>query len=280
VVNTVTAVQRKRHPNFYASKPQRPGASLSLLELLEQIGTAAVPPLTAVLGMTDDERPLLMRLPAPTMGSVLVMGDRQTGKTELLRTCILSLALTNPQRRLQFALLDPKGGLENFADLPHLLTPIVAEPEAAVAVLEYILELRAIGPAEPAIVVVIDDAAEWGDELMEPLSQLAQFGAELNVYLVCTMSKPAGALWQAIDWFNFVGLFGQMASAQDRREAGAEGVGIAKLPAGEFVAIMEPDLVHFRGAVASEVQIQELSLALWEWSGAKLVGNDRSLPGS
>jgi len=53
-------------------------------------------PMTAVLGLADDGAPLLIRLPSPDVGNVLVVGAEGAGKTSLLRTITLSLEWANP----------------------------------------------------------------------------------------------------------------------------------------------------------------------------------------
>jgi len=43
----------------------------------------------------------------------------------------MSLALLNHRRQLQFVLIDPKGRAFERCGLPHLLRPIVAQPDQA-----------------------------------------------------------------------------------------------------------------------------------------------------
>ena len=104
--------------------PRAQPSSVSFLSLFHSL--PKVPPLTAVLGVDAEGVPLLLRLPTPDVAHVLVAGATGSGKTVILRALILSLALHNPQRHLQIALIDPKGrGFAPLADLPHLVRPIV-----------------------------------------------------------------------------------------------------------------------------------------------------------
>jgi len=68
-----------------------------LSDLLRTV--AAIPPVTACLGLTDDGRPLLLRLPSPDVAHVLIAGATGSGKTELMRSLVLSLALRNRQSK-------------------------------------------------------------------------------------------------------------------------------------------------------------------------------------
>ncbi|HIP99208.1 TPA: DNA translocase FtsK, partial [Candidatus Bipolaricaulota bacterium] len=88
-----------------------------LLPLLR--GLRNVPPVTVVLGLDDGGVPLLLRLPAPDVAHVLVAGTTGSGKTALLRTMVLSLALRHPRPgELALVLIDPKG--RAFGDLAGL----------------------------------------------------------------------------------------------------------------------------------------------------------------
>ncbi|MBI4771166.1 MAG: DUF87 domain-containing protein, partial [Chloroflexi bacterium] len=114
-------VRVARDGEMLAVEIPRPDAEpVRLLPFLRSL--PFIPPLTACLGMADDGRPLLLRLPSPDVAHVLVAGTTGSGKTELIRSMILSLALRNRQSRLQVVLIDPKRrGFEPLASLPHVL---------------------------------------------------------------------------------------------------------------------------------------------------------------
>src|SRR5687767_5218884 len=114
--------------------PRADAEPVRLLPLLHSIPT--LPTLTACLGITDDGRPLLLRLPSADVAHVLVAGTTGSGKTELIRSLLVSLALTNRQSRLQLALIDPKQrGLLPLAGLPHLMDAVATDAAMAQSLL-------------------------------------------------------------------------------------------------------------------------------------------------
>ncbi|MBI5081103.1 MAG: DNA translocase FtsK, partial [Chloroflexi bacterium] len=104
-------VRLARDGDSLALEVPRPDAeSIRLLPLMKKLiqGGAVIPPVAACIGVTDDGRPLLLRLPSPDVAHVLVAGMTGSGKTELMRTLLVSLAAVNRQSKLQMALIDPK----------------------------------------------------------------------------------------------------------------------------------------------------------------------------
>jgi S-DNA-T family DNA segregation ATPase FtsK/SpoIIIE len=237
----------------------RPDAEpVRLLPLLHTLHS--VPPLTACLGLTDDGRPLLLRLPSPDVAHVLVAGTTGSGKTELIRSLLASLALTNRQSKLQFALIDPKlRGLQPLAGLPHVIGQVAATPEAAQALLDRLvaeMERRdRENVSSPRIVVAIDellDLLATGGKAMEAaITRLAQRGREAGLHLVAGAQKPSAAAIGGLLKANFpVRLVGRVGSVEDARvAAGLSGTGAEKLLGhGDFVLVAAGQTVRFQAA--------------------------------
>ena len=92
-------VRVAREGDGLAVEMTRPDAEpVRLLALMRHL--ANIPPLTACLGLAEDGRPLLLRLPSPDVAHVLIAGTTGSGKTELMRTLIMSLAVANRQSKL------------------------------------------------------------------------------------------------------------------------------------------------------------------------------------
>jgi DNA segregation ATPase FtsK/SpoIIIE, S-DNA-T family len=134
---------------------------LKLLSLCARIPEKRIPFGTATLGLADDGAPLLIRLPSPEVAHVLVAGTTGSGKSALLQTMIMSLALSHHRRQLQFVLIDQRTAtFEEMSALPHLLRPVITQVAQAVSVLNDLVNLleqrEQSRVTDPRIVIVID----------------------------------------------------------------------------------------------------------------------------
>jgi hypothetical protein len=146
------------------------------LRLLPLMGALAdLESLTAVVGMSDQGRPLLLDLKQQDSWHLWIEGPRASGKSELLRTLVISLALQNRASHLKLLGIDVSGHeLGIIEALPHTLTRLATNKRHAyemIGWLELEIERRLRkGIQQPAILLAIDDLA-WMD--MRPSSGLA-----------------------------------------------------------------------------------------------------------
>lgn len=133
----------------------------SLTEMLEQIPN--LPAATALLGFGQDGYPLLFDLRDPRPGPILVVGDKFSGKTRLLKTIALSLIARNQPDEVQFAVLSGRpeqwkhirGANEGYFSRLHTNY----ERAAATTILEMcdLVEARQNGEAiDRAVVFLVD----------------------------------------------------------------------------------------------------------------------------
>ncbi|WP_051478801.1 FtsK/SpoIIIE domain-containing protein [Arthrobacter sp. H5] len=152
---------------------------------------------------------------------LLVAGTTGSGKSELLRTLLLSLALNHSPRDLNFLLVDFKGGsgLGMLSALPHctgLLTDLSAESvsraleslkaevkrretlfarHGATDLREY-LALEGV-PELPRLAVVVDEFRMLSEEIpgsVQDLMRIATLGRSLGIHLVLATQRPQGAV--------------------------------------------------------------------------------------
>ena len=162
----------------------------------------------------------------------LIAGATRSGKSELLQTYILSMAMKYHPYEVGFLLIDFKGGgLSNqFANLPHLmgsitnissdeinrsLSSIKAElvkrqhlfANAGVKTIERYHEKYKAHEAKdplPHLIIIVDEFAELKaeqPEFMKELVSTARIGGSLGVHLILATQKPAGQVNEQI-WSN------------------------------------------------------------------------------
>lgn len=147
----------------------------------------------------------------------LIGGTTGAGKSELLRTLVLSLALHHPPDAVSFLLVDYKGGsaFDACVDLPHTvglvtdLDPALASRalvalDAEIRRREQLLRQAGVAdlttgavPSLARLVVVIDEFATLAAELpgfLDALVDVAQRGRSLGVHLVLATQRPHGAI--------------------------------------------------------------------------------------
>jgi S-DNA-T family DNA segregation ATPase FtsK/SpoIIIE len=154
----------------------------------------------------------------------LIAGTTGSGKSEMLRSLVASLAAGYSPERLNFVLIDYKGGsaFARCAELPHTVGMVtdldeqlgsraLTSMEAELRYRERFLRdcgaddlialdrLVAAGSAQPLprLVVIIDEFATLAAELpdfMTSLVGIAQRGRSLGVHLLLATQRPAGAV--------------------------------------------------------------------------------------
>lgn len=265
--------------------PRTQPAPVRLLQLCDGIGTP--PPLTAVLGLEQDGTPLLLRLPAPNVAHVLVVGTTGSGKTALARSLLVSLAMYNRQSQVQLLLIDPKGrGFGPLGRLPHTLGCVASTPAEATDRLRWLVEEMErrdrAGANRPALVVGIDELADLlmtgGAPVEGLLTRLSQRGREAGIHLVACTQKPTAEVLGGAMKANFpVRLVGAVASRDEARYAsGITDSGAEKLEGkGDFLLIAKGESVRFQAAWLGPEDLDRVSMVLREgsrgerrWSGS------------
>jgi DNA segregation ATPase FtsK/SpoIIIE, S-DNA-T family len=243
--------------------PRSDPQPLKLLPLCARIPPSRIPFGTAVLGLADDGAPLLIRLPSPEVAHVLVAGTTGSGKTALLQTIIMSLALLNHRRQIQFVLIDPKeNSFTGLAQLPHLLRPILQHtPDIRDEISRLVTlceEREQSRSTDPRIVIVIDDLEMVSHpDLGRLIEYLVRYGRAVGIHIIAATQKPS-LIKQQYALANFpVRLVGCVVNAEDARvAAGVGGTGAEKLTGrGDFVAVYGPGLIRFQAAYIPSSEI-------------------------
>jgi len=243
---------------------------MPLCQQLEETIGQVIPACTAVLGLDEEGVSLLLRLSSPDVAHALICGTTGSGKTELARTMIVSLAMHNRLGELQLILIDPKGrSYEPFTRLPHLLFPPIIDVEEALDRLAWLVEEMEIRDAQgierPHLVIFIDELADLmlagGREMERVLTRLIQRGRGAGIHVVACTQKPTAAVIGSLVKSNFpVRLVGSVASPEDAKvAAGLAGTGAERLLGrGDFLLVVKGQVTRLQAARISVREIEEV----------------------
>ncbi len=261
---------------------RRPDQAATVRLLPLAAGLPSPPPCTALLGLDEAGVPLLLRLSSPEVAHALICGTTGSGKTELARTMIAGLARANPPERLRLLLVDPKGrAFRPFAALPHLIAPVIAEPQEALdrlAGLVAEMERRDLGRGAeeqgsggvplhsfPRIVVFLDELADLlltgGRPVEHLLTRLVQRGREAGIHLVACTQRPAAVVIGGMIKANFpCRLVGRVMSPEDAKVAtGVKGSGAERLQGrGDFLLVAQGQVRRLQVAHVSTEEIGQI----------------------
>jgi len=236
-----------------------------------------LPPATALLGQTDTGLPLLARLSSPEVAHILVSGTTGSGKSALMRTIALSLAVGHRADRLRLVCLDPKGRtFATLATAPHMARPSVQDAAEALEALRSLVRVMEVRDRRgetpdrhptgsvPRIVVMIDELADLmmqgGAALSVALTRLLQRGREAGIHVIASTQRPSAAVLSSLMRANFpLRLVGKVVSADDARIAsGRAGTNAHLLNGrGDFLAIGGEEPLRFQVAYISEEELQQ-----------------------
>lgn len=161
-------------------------------------------------------KPIMEDLAA--MPHMLVAGSTGSGKSVFTNGMLLSFLYQNSPRDLKMILVDPKRvELTPYNAIPHLLTPVITEPDKAAIALRWVVaEMtrrytvcadaghRSISEYNddpnspqhmPRIVVVIDELADLmmvaGKEVEASICRIAQMARAVGIHLIVATQRPS-----------------------------------------------------------------------------------------
>jgi S-DNA-T family DNA segregation ATPase FtsK/SpoIIIE len=203
---------------------------ISLREMLEsEQYQKASSKLTLALGKTIHGEPFFADL--ATMPHLLIAGSTGTGKSVGLNSMLTSILYRATPDDVRLIMVDPKRlELGMYADIPHLLSPVVVDPKLAANALKWAvremedryktmaaehvrnieqynrnMKMKAQAgetldngePPKPLplIVVVIDELADLmmvaGNEVEESICRLAQMARAVGIHLILATQRPS-----------------------------------------------------------------------------------------
>lgn len=153
------------------------------------------------------------------MPHLLIAGQTGSGKSVMINTLLTSLLYRNSPADMKLILVDPKQvELTPYNEIPHLLTPVIVEPEKCISALKWAVnemerrytllaeqKVRDInsynerknpeGQGMPYIVVVIDELADLmmmaARDVEALIVRIAQKARAVGIHLVLATQRPS-----------------------------------------------------------------------------------------
>jgi S-DNA-T family DNA segregation ATPase FtsK/SpoIIIE len=148
---------------------------------------------------------------------LLIAGQTGSGKSVMINTLLTSLLYKNSPSDMRLILVDPKQvEMAPYEEIPHLLTPIITEPEKCISALKWAVnemerrysllaeeKLRDIksynqrrnDQAMPYIVIVIDELADLmmvaARDVEALIVRIAQKARAVGIHLVLATQRPS-----------------------------------------------------------------------------------------
>jgi DNA segregation ATPase FtsK/SpoIIIE, S-DNA-T family len=171
--------------------------------------------LTFALGLNVSGEPVLADI--DKMPHVLIAGSTGSGKSVCVNSIISTILFRASPEEVKFILVDPKRvELTVYNGIPHLLTPVIVEPEKVVSALKWAISemerryklfaevgARNIGSynemsgfqALPYLVIVIDELADIilfaPSDVEDSITRLAQMARATGIHLVLATQRPS-----------------------------------------------------------------------------------------
>lgn len=163
------------------------------------------------------------------MPHCIIAGATGSGKSVCINTIVMSILLNAKPDEIKLIMIDPKKvELTPYSKLPHMLAPVITEPQGACAALNWLVKemenryeiLKQLGvrnidgfntrtinpeleasldrniPAHmPYIVVIIDELADLmmvsSNDIETPIARIAQMARAVGIHLILATQRPS-----------------------------------------------------------------------------------------
>jgi DNA segregation ATPase FtsK/SpoIIIE, S-DNA-T family len=266
-----------------------PNAEISKVTLREVLESDAfrigLTPLR--FGLGKDVAGKVIPVDLAAMPHLLIAGTTGSGKSVCVNGILCSLLMNNSPEDLRLVLVDPKRvELIGYNGIPHLLAPVVVEPDRVVSALQWmlremdsryhkfaavgvrnIIEFNTRNPEEhlPYIVVVVDELADLmlqaPDETERTITRLAQLARATGIHLILATQRPSVNVVTGLIKANFPARIAFMVAAMVDSRVILDQPGAERLMGRGDMLYQAPDAagpVRVQGAFVSDSETNRL----------------------
>jgi S-DNA-T family DNA segregation ATPase FtsK/SpoIIIE len=266
--------------------PNKASALVRLGSLMAYPEFSAAGNLGFVLGRDVTGDPLFANL--EKMPHILIAGSTGSGKSIMIHSLLISLLYKNSPGMMRLILIDPKRvELSLYANLPHLIAPVITESKKALGVFRWAVEemdrryeilLSAASrdiqsynkkfPDEPLpyIVIVIDELADlmttYGREVEGTIVRLAQMARATGIHLVLSTQRPSVEVVTGLIKANITGRIALQLPSQIDSRTVLDTSGAEKLLGGGDMLFISSDFSkprRIQGAFLSEEEVSKVT---------------------
>ncbi len=221
------------------------------------------------------------------MPHTLIAGTTGSGKSIMMHNLISSLLFRNSPDELKLILIDPKRvEMTNYNDVPHLLTPVIVEPEKILSALKWAMAemdrryklFQQVGvrniqtynemsgfQALPYIVIFIDELADLmmfaPVEVEDAITRLAQLARATGIHLVIATQRPSVDVITGLMKANIPSRIAFNVSSMIDSRVIIDGPGAEKLLGRGDMLFMPPDAskpIRIQGVLVTDPEIANL----------------------
>ncbi|MCF7924895.1 MAG: DNA translocase FtsK [Candidatus Izimaplasma sp.] len=245
-------------------------------------------PLLLAVGLDIDALPVYTSIEKMPHG--LVAGSTQSGKSVCIAATIVSLITRNKPDELKLLLIDPKKvDLQQFGDLPHLITPIIDETKVAIESLKWMIremerrynvlkKFRAVNVTDyyarrskapnfekmPRIVVIVEEASDLllsaGTDVEDSILKLTQKSRAVGIHVILATQRPSADILKGTIKANISTRFAFRVPSSTDSSVVLDKTGAEKLLGKGDMLLSENGLTRrIQGAYLSPEEIEEIT---------------------
>lgn len=245
-------------------------------------------PLLLAVGLDIDANPVFTSVEAMPHG--LVAGSTQSGKSVCIASIIASLLFRNRPDEVKLMLIDPKKvDLQQFSDIPHLVTPIIDEVKIAIEALkwtvtemerryEVLKRFKTINVKDyyrrrgddpsfepmPRLVVIVEEASDLlisgGNEVEDHILKLTQKSRAVGIHLLLATQRPSADILKGSIKANIPTRFAFKVPSSTDSSVVLDQTGAEKLLGkGDMLLSENGTLRRLQGAYLSPEEIEEIT---------------------